>query len=101
MVLFFRTVFFLDFAALARDAQNRVFLNAPPRKVVPPQQKSLEITTPTLSFRGDLVVRCHPSANGGKCGVRNVVKAIWSLGVTRPQRAAILGLRNVVKATWS
>ena len=26
-------------------------------------------------------------------------KATWSLGVTRPERAAILGLRNVVKAT--
>ena len=46
----------------------------------------------------DLVVKCHLKATSGP---PSVVKAPSSLGVTRPQRAAILGLRNVVKATWS
>ena len=55
---------------------------------------------PWLSVRrkGDLVVKCHLKA---KSGPPSFVKATWSLGVTRPERAAILGLRNVVKKIWS
>ena len=55
---------------------------------------------PWLSVRrkGDLVVKCQLMA---KSGPPNFVKATWSLGVTRPERAAILGFRNVVKKIWS